>query len=497
MIIHHTHVAALLAVGTALAGAAGCGGSGDSNKAGASVHKTVTLKLAIPDVDDADGRFFAKAAERRSGGRLKVTLDDRYDSTDTSREARLPGALSNGSADLAYMPARDWARTGLPEFQALAAPFAVTTQPATQAVVRSAFAHDALSRLRDRHVIGLGLVPGEPRQLLSRRPLVERADFRSASLRVVLNPAVGQAVAGLGGTPVGVRDAARVGALLRAGRLTGTESSPQYMLSNGYVAAAPYVTSYAVSSKFQVIGASEAAWGRLDDAQRSALRAAAADTVVRARALPDHETQEMTAVCRQHAVVTRPSAAQVAAIAEAATVDSSAYAAAAKALAAVPGTGPQPSAVTIPSACAVAHDGTGAVAALRRVKAQRADGLPKSQSATIPDGTYVTTTTVHDLQQGGQYGGDWEKDITWTWRLKNGRMRETQKPDYPDQGPCGGTYRIKGDAVLFHWTYGCTEGGDEVVRWSFYNGQLAFKVVDVSDTAGRVIYSAHPWRKTD
>jgi hypothetical protein len=34
------------------------------------------------------------------------------------------------------------------------------------------------------------------------------------------------------------------------------------------------------------------------------------------------------------------------------------------------------------------------------------------------------------------------------------------------------------------------------VRWSYFDGQLTFAIVDVADTGSRVIYTAHPWRKT-
>ena len=35
----------------------------------------------------------------------------------------------------------------------------------------------------------------------------------------------------------------------------------------------------------------------------------------------------------------------------------------------------------------------------------------------------------------------------------------------------------------------------ETVRWSYYDGQLTFAIVNVQDLSSRVIYTAHPWRK--
>ena len=116
----------------------------------------------------------------------------------------------------------------------------------------------------------------------------------------------------------------------------------------------------------------------------------------------------------------------------------------------------------------------------------------------IPPGTYAVTDTVADFEAGGQYGSDWEKDITFTWHLHaDGTWSATQSPDYRDQGPVAGRYVVKGDEVTFDFNNcptGC--GAPEIVRWSYFDGQLTFAIVDVADTASRVVYTAHPWRKT-
>ena len=97
---------------------------------------------------------------------------------------------------------------------------------------------------------------------------------------------------------------------------------------------------------------------------------------------------------------------------------------------------------------------------------------------------------------GGQNGPDWASDITFTWTFKaDGTLRETQRPDFPDQGPLTGKYVIAGDTVTL--TYDYTPTGTlptEVVRWSFRNGTLTFTVVSVQEPGSRIIYE-QPWRK--
>ena len=59
-----------------------------------------------------------------------------------------------------------------------------------------------------------------------------------------------------------------------------------------------------------------------------------------------------------------------------------------------------------------------------------------------------------------------------------------------------GHYVVKGDEVTFFWFQPRSSwSATETVRWSYFDGQLTFAIVDVADTSSRVFYTAHPWRK--
>ena len=147
----------------------------------------------------------------------------------------------------------------------------------------------------------------------------------------------------------------------------------------------------------------------------------------------------------------------------------------------------------MPPGCRVAGD-TATATAIHRVLTP---ALAHQGGGKIPPGTYVTTDTVADFEAGGQYGSDWNKDITWTIVMRaDGTVRETQVPDYPDQGPATGHYVVKGDEVTFYVSQETGWSATETVRWSYFDGQLTFAIVNVSDTGSRVIYTAHPWHKT-
>jgi hypothetical protein len=62
--------------------------------------------------------------------------------------------------------------------------------------------------------------------------------------------------------------------------------------------------------------------------------------------------------------------------------------------------------------------------------------------------------------------------------------------------PGRGHYVVKGNEVTFIWTprFGLT---NTILRWSSFDGQLTFAVVDVQDTGLRVQFSAHPWHRVE
>jgi C4-dicarboxylate-binding protein DctP len=477
-------------------GLAACQGVASLNKAGAVRQSVTVIRLEMPDDDEGYGSYFARAAGRYSHGTLKVVVDYKsYRSAVPANEARLAAAVRAGRAGFSFQPARDWAAAGLPGFEALDAPFLVTTIQASDLLATSPVAGALLHELSSIGLVGLGLVPSEPRQILSTRPLLAPAAFRGIRIRITDNPETAALMTAIGARPVQGLTANQVGGLLRSGSLTGVENGPHYMLANSYNAEAPYLTSYAFLPKFETLVATRRAWLALTAAQRTAVRQAIAATLAHARAaLPGNESQDLTRLCTNGVILDQPSQAQLTALAhEAAGTPANAQVAGVLRMihADVPGTGPQLSPIPVPTPCRIAQTLAQAVALHRLSLPARST----KKGATIPPGNYVTTDTVADFRAGGQYGPDWNKAITWTYHLHpDGKLEQTQVPDYPDQGPIYGRYVVDGDEVTFIWN-AASELTPETVRWSYFRGQLTFSIVSVEDTAGRVMYSAHPWHK--
>jgi TRAP-type C4-dicarboxylate transport system substrate-binding protein len=450
----------------------------------------------MPDDDRGYGAYFARAVAQRSHGALKVAVDvHSYPSAVPANEARLVAALRAGQVGFSFQPARDWAAAGLPGFEALDAPFEVTTVRASDRLAASPVAGALLREFSSIGLVGLGLVPSEPRQILSTRPLFGPAAFRGIRVRITDNPQTAAMIKAIGARPVQGLSAGQVGGMLRSGALTGVENAPEYILTNSYNAEAPYLTSYALIPKFETLVATRRAWQALTAAQRAAVRQAIAATLAHAQqVLWVREFDELGQLCGSGMVLDQPSPGQLAALAhDAGSPPASAKVAAMMRMirAGVPGIGPQVSPIPVPAQCRTAQTVAQAISLHRLSLPQRSN----TQGATIPPGTYVTTDTVADFRAGGQYGPDWNKPATFTWRLRpNGSYTLTQRPAYPDTPPEGGHYVVHGDKVTFIWNPTADQTA-QTVRWSYFKGQLTFSLVDVQDLGNKIIYTAHPWHK--
>jgi TRAP-type C4-dicarboxylate transport system substrate-binding protein len=469
-----------------------CRGVQHADKSGASVRRTVTLRLEMPDAGDAQGRFFAAAVARRAGGSVRVQIDlAGYSSALPANELKLARALEAGREDIGYLPARAWAAAGLPAFEALLAPFVITSERTAQSLADGALAERILATL-PRTVVGIGLVPAERRRVLATRSVRTAASFKGLRIRVIDNPQSAADFRALGATPVEGLTSQQVFDRIRRGQVDAVESAAGTILSNGYFNLARNLSAYSVFPKFQSIVVSARAWGKLSSAQRAAIRQAAADTVAVAdRQVPAAERTELAQLCQAHVRISSPNArelrelrARVRPVIDALARNPQAKTILAE-ISALPDSGLRPLASPLPAACR--HTGSRPAAA-------------DQGAATIPNGVYVMTDTVADWLAGGVIGPDFKKDITYVTTMRNGRWYQTQTPNYPDQGPFSGTYTVHGDRVVFIMTKAGAHGENsvaapETVEWSYFDGKLRFQIVTVADSGSRVLYTAHPWRK--
>ena len=478
------HLSRLAVVATAAASLTACGDTVQANKAGAHVERPVTLRLEMPDAGDEQGSYFARAVERRSHGTIHIKIDPTgYVNAVPADENKLAPALMAGKEKIAYMAARGWAAAGIGEYKALMAPFAITTEQATIAAASGPVAAQALAAL-PKSVVGVALIPAEPRRVLATRELTTPGAYQGLTLRINDNLQAAADFSALGAVPIQGMAGEDVGPQLQQHKLDAVEAVPARVLANHYFSLAPELTSYAVFPKLQVIAVNRQIWSSLSPRQRAAIKAAAQDTLASAtKALPTEEKAELKTLCKLKVSLTVPTDAQLQQLVQAAAPVTNALAADPQAgpmlaaLAKLPGAGPQPVASPLPAEC-----GGGS------------SGAPAKIKATIPNGAYVTTTTVADHRaQGVPDDPKWDQPITWTTTFHDGRFRITSKP-IVDDPPLTGTYETAGDEVTFTYSTGIDEA-PETLKWSYFNHQLGFKIVLVSDEGARAQFASHPWRK--
>lgn len=489
---------AVLAI-ACVVGLTACGNA--VGKTGAPSSGATVLHLGAADVSNAQLQSFVSILEASSHHRLRVQIDRKtYFSETPGGEFKLAAALGAGKVDLGYLPSRDWAQAGAPGFAALQAPGLLTTTAQEIRVSRDPIAAELLGGLNTKGVVGLGLIPDEARRLITREPVLTTDDLKGAHIRIGDNVQTAAMIADLGGTAVQRLTAGQTKDGLVHGRLDGVETGPTPASQNSYNVPAPYLTSFAFIPKFEVLAANEAFWRKLAPADQRLVQSAATATVDRAATdVPAREASQLKLLCLGGAVIVRPPSGALSSLlaaAEKARPTDAADTTLIGRIASVIGTtGAQPDAAPVPAQCAVAAT---AIAAEQKHRATRqSTGSTSTSNPAQLVGTYRVDVTEQDWVKGGVVGADWNTAITFTYTLfADGTQTETQKPDFPDQGPLHGTWKVHGNRIEFI-SGGVGSAGDdfdETVSWSYFKGVLTLKPLVVQDQPGRVIYSV-PWRK--
>jgi TRAP-type C4-dicarboxylate transport system substrate-binding protein len=435
--------------------------------------------METPDAPLASAQFFAQRVAVLTHGRVHVVEADDYSSGTPDNEARLALALREGGVQMAFIPSRAWERDGgrVLAFRALQAPFLITSYGVLRAVSTGPVGRELLAGLGRNGLVGLGLVPDEMRRILGRRPLLSASDLRGARIRVQTSPTSVRVFQALGAMPVTSLFAYQVGAALTSGRLDGIESSTQAIGDNGYVKQARYLSpNLALFPKTQTIVITRHAFDGLTAADRHALQQAATETAAHANPAAEERT-ELSSLCSGGLRLAQAMPSDIESMRRA---TEPVYAQ----LERDPGTKQAILAIQ-------RLNQTESVSDTSLPRCQRA-GQPQPIASTVsrafPTGTFETKLTRAEVVKAGfpPDNAHWE---TLTFR-KDGTWLDTWfHPHRADQNPAGGTYTVHGDTLTL------TPAGPDTLKWSYFRGQLTFKVVSVPDAFGQFTYSAHPWRK--
>jgi len=308
--------AALLvaAVALAVAGSASAdsgpdkAGGGGSEPAVAPVGKPVTLTLLT--VDDLWASKLAEAAERLSGGTIRIDIRA-GGSAIVDYERRLVDKVRAGHGDMASVGARAWDRMGVTSFQGLVAPFLVDSLELERRVLESPRAVKLLDGVRPLGLIGVALLPGPLRRPFGlTRALLGPRDYAGAKVGVRFGRVAQDSVNALGATPEGYR----IGSL--AG-LDGAELDVATIAGNSYDGDRSKLTGNVVLwARPETIVISRKAFDRLERSQQQILRRAGREAIAPVLAvLRKEEKDSLATVCsRGAASLVDASPSQVAAL---------------------------------------------------------------------------------------------------------------------------------------------------------------------------------------
>jgi TRAP-type C4-dicarboxylate transport system substrate-binding protein len=483
-VIHAGTAAMLVMLAASVAACAPARDSGAADKAGGS-RSPVVLRLAnsnnVDQPDMASVEHFAAEVAKLSKGSVRVRITYLAAGQQTPGvELRTIRMVRRGQFDLGWVGARAWDELGVTSFEALQAPFLVTSKSLLDRIVQSPMASEMLAGVEPRGVHGLALVPDYLRHPIGiAHPLVSLRDFRNARVRIQPSRVTAAIFRAVGAVPVEISNA-QIGYALGGGRVDGEELSLLNM-PGGAIATA----NVALFGKTLTLFARRGVLERLRPSDRRAVLAAAADTVRFAISNNPPDAEIVRHVCVDRRRVILASAADRAALVRAvrpvytllnANSQTRRFIAT---ITRLKNTTPHDPSIIVPAACR------------SRVHAPQRSGALRDPS--LVDGTYrwvLTAKDAHAWDPTATHQGE-TFPLIGVAVLRDGNWRFPPSAITSDDDR--GTYTIRGNRIRFVWPRVAS-----VLNFTFtrdHDGTLHLKPVLPMDFGDQFIWAYRPWRR--
>jgi TRAP-type C4-dicarboxylate transport system substrate-binding protein len=461
--------------------AAGCDFGAGGDKAGGA---TAPLELRLAVASEADdvgaplARFFASRATALSKGSMRVrVVFDAAGQQVAEPEVRVARMVHDGEFELGWIGSPAWDRLGVTSFQALQAPFLVTSYTLLDSIATGRIARRMLAAQPAEGFAPLALVPDRLRHPFGvEHPLTSPDDFAGARVRVLPSHVTDALMRALGATPVHI-SWDRLNAAMASGKIDGTE----YSLGNGWPGGRFLTANVTFFANADTVFAGDGAYRQLDERQREAIRRAPRQTVAYAVAHPPREEALVRRHCDYGPVVSA-SHEDLAGLIQAARPVYAELEAEAQTRA--------------------------LIAAIRRLKGT----TPPAQTA-IRDCAYATPTSQGREVPPATLNG------TYRWRLtKAGAIAAGARPDDEGIGSVGqmtlsdgrwlmepagtrsdpsagdiGSYGIVGNRITFDWPQVASTLTFTFTRHA--NGDLDLEPVLPMDPGDRFNWAGAPWKR--
>ncbi len=435
--------------------------------------------LRLADSDDVTQpstsaiEHFAAEVGKLSGGSVRVRIIFSAAGQRIPRaEERTIGMVRAGTFDLGVVGARAWDLVGENAFQALHAPFLITSTTLLDRVLESPIADKMLASLEQENVVGLALVPDHLRRPFGiGRAFVSLRDFAGARIRIQPSRATAALMRALGAIPIEVSND-QIGVQIAKGHVDGEELS----LFNDPGSSTP-TGNIVFFGKALTFFANEGAFRRLTRSQRRDVFTAAANT---RRWVAQHSPSELElgpSVCTDRRRIVLARTADVRAIGHASRPvyallerdpATKRYIERIEAMKATMAPTPP---VRVAPACS------------RVVPSPTAAG--REQPPSVLNGTYRWVLTAADAHAAGQTGDTYP--IIGTASLHDGTW------SFAGADHDGGTYTIHGNRVRFEWPRVASVLVFEYTRDR--DGTIHLRPVPPMDAGDEFVWAYEPWRR--
>lgn len=276
-------LAAALGAAALSIGLAACGGdnngSAGSGSTGGAAGGNLTLRLGyVTTPQHPYGLSIAKFkadVEAASGG--KITIDP-LPGASQGNDVTLLDDVSGGSIEMAAVSTAVWDGKGVNVFQALQAPFVITSYPLSETVLGGEIGQAMLASPNGPAklgLVGLGLLEGGLRKPVGRTaPLKSPADFKGKKLRAPASKIMTSALKALGAEPVAM-PLGDVATALQSGAIDGLEANYGLIVTQKFNDNAKFVTADVTLWPFPAaVVINKAQWDKLTPDQQGVLQTA-------------------------------------------------------------------------------------------------------------------------------------------------------------------------------------------------------------------------------